>query len=172
MSFICIIIKNHFHINGLALSLALKVRFFGTRKRPILSVSVFLQFKLISIHASKSAHLFHVYISRINSAMYRMIRWKRKKGQISWWEIRWKHEKLIKKLLTLAWIISGSSFPKSEFFCSCPLLAQTEFLNIALECRIPLGNLRDALLSATDLIYNTTFFPKWEGSVNFVLQEG
>ena len=32
MSFICIIIKDHFHINGFALSLALKVRFFGTRK--------------------------------------------------------------------------------------------------------------------------------------------
>ena len=28
-------IKNHFHINGFALSLALKVRFFGTRKWPI-----------------------------------------------------------------------------------------------------------------------------------------
>ena len=36
MSFICIIIKNHFHINGFALSLALKVRFFGTRKWPII----------------------------------------------------------------------------------------------------------------------------------------
>ena len=35
MSFICMIIKNHFHINGLALSLTLKVRFFGTRKWPI-----------------------------------------------------------------------------------------------------------------------------------------
>ena len=35
MSFIYIIIKNHFHINGFALSLALKVRFFGTRKWPI-----------------------------------------------------------------------------------------------------------------------------------------
>ena len=34
MSFICIIIKNHFHINGFALSLVLKVRFFGTRKWP------------------------------------------------------------------------------------------------------------------------------------------
>ena len=34
MSFICIIIKNHFRINGLALSIALKVRFFGTRKWP------------------------------------------------------------------------------------------------------------------------------------------
>ena len=33
--FICIIIKNHFHINGFALSLTLKVRFFGTRKWPI-----------------------------------------------------------------------------------------------------------------------------------------
>ena len=38
MSFICIIIKNHFHINGFALSLALKVRFFGTRKWPILGL--------------------------------------------------------------------------------------------------------------------------------------
>ena len=36
MSFVCIIIKTHFHINGFALSLALKVRFFGTRKWPIL----------------------------------------------------------------------------------------------------------------------------------------
>ena len=36
MSFICIIIKNHFHVNGFALSLALKVRFFGTRKWPII----------------------------------------------------------------------------------------------------------------------------------------
>ena len=35
MSFICIIIKTHFHINGFALSLALKVRFYGTRKWPI-----------------------------------------------------------------------------------------------------------------------------------------
>ena len=32
---ICIIIENHFHIYGFALSLALKVRFFGTRKWPI-----------------------------------------------------------------------------------------------------------------------------------------
>ena len=35
MSFICMIIKNNFHINGLALSLTLKVRFFRTRKWPI-----------------------------------------------------------------------------------------------------------------------------------------
>ena len=35
MRFICIIIKHHFRINGFALSLALKVRVFGTRKRPI-----------------------------------------------------------------------------------------------------------------------------------------
>ena len=28
MSFICILIKNHFHVNGFALTLALKVRFF------------------------------------------------------------------------------------------------------------------------------------------------
>ena len=38
MSLICIIIKDHFHINGFALSLALKVRFFGTRKWPIVLV--------------------------------------------------------------------------------------------------------------------------------------
>ena len=38
MSFICIIIENHFHINGFALSLDLKVRFFGTRKWPILDL--------------------------------------------------------------------------------------------------------------------------------------
>ena len=37
--YICIIIKNHFHINGFALSLALKVRFFGTRKWRIQSFS-------------------------------------------------------------------------------------------------------------------------------------
>ena len=35
MSFICIIIKNYFHINGFALSLVLKVKLFGTRKWPI-----------------------------------------------------------------------------------------------------------------------------------------
>ena len=38
-----------------------------------------LQFNLISIHASKSARLFHFYISRISSAIYRMIRWKKEK---------------------------------------------------------------------------------------------
>ena len=38
MSFICITTKNHFHINGFALSLALKVRFFGTQKWPILGL--------------------------------------------------------------------------------------------------------------------------------------
>ena len=44
MSFICIIIENHFHINGFALSLVLKVRFFGTRKWPIkLSVNHHIQ---------------------------------------------------------------------------------------------------------------------------------
>ena len=38
-----------------------------------------LHFKLISIHASKSARLFHFYISRTNSMIYRMIRWKKEK---------------------------------------------------------------------------------------------
>ena len=40
MSFICIIIKTHFHNKGFALSLALKVRFFGTRKWPIRSTQM------------------------------------------------------------------------------------------------------------------------------------
>ena len=35
MSFISMTIKNHFHINGFALNLALKVRLFGTRKWPV-----------------------------------------------------------------------------------------------------------------------------------------
>ena len=35
MSFICIIIKTHFHNKGFALSLVLKVKLFGTRKWPI-----------------------------------------------------------------------------------------------------------------------------------------
>ena len=38
MSFISMTIKNHFHINGFALNLALKVRLFGTRKWPIVLV--------------------------------------------------------------------------------------------------------------------------------------
>ena len=38
-----------------------------------------LQFKLISIHASKLVCLFHFYISRINSEIYRMICWKKEK---------------------------------------------------------------------------------------------
>ena len=41
INFICIIIENHFHINGFALSLALKVRFFGTRKWPIAMILYF-----------------------------------------------------------------------------------------------------------------------------------
>ena len=38
MSFICIIIKTHFHNKGFALSLVLKVKLFGTRKWPIVLV--------------------------------------------------------------------------------------------------------------------------------------
>ena len=38
MSFICIIIKTHFHNKSFALSLVLKVKLFGTRKSPITSV--------------------------------------------------------------------------------------------------------------------------------------
>ena len=47
MSFICITIKNHFHINGFALSLALKVRLFGTRKWPIKCLIVKIALLLI-----------------------------------------------------------------------------------------------------------------------------
>ena len=41
MSFICIIIKNHFHINGFAHSLTLKLRISGTRKWPINSANLY-----------------------------------------------------------------------------------------------------------------------------------
>ena len=51
MSFICMRIKTHFHINSFALSLALKVRFFGTRKWPIgrsflVSLSISLKYRV------------------------------------------------------------------------------------------------------------------------------
>ena len=52
MSFICIIIKNHFHINGFALSLALKVRFFGTRKWPIRK-----KYSVLRTHRAKTSTL-------------------------------------------------------------------------------------------------------------------
>ena len=42
MSFICIRIKKHFHINGFALSLALKQRLGATRKWPVALLSLFL----------------------------------------------------------------------------------------------------------------------------------
>ena len=45
MSFICIIIENHFHINGFALSLVLKVRFFGTR-----SEMAYCRFSILPYH--------------------------------------------------------------------------------------------------------------------------
>ena len=54
MSFICIIIKNHFHINGFALSLALKVRFFGTRKWPIKVTPALLYFSEESVRSWRS----------------------------------------------------------------------------------------------------------------------
>ena len=40
MSFICVIIKTHFHNKGFELSLVLKVKLFGTRKWTIQSVPV------------------------------------------------------------------------------------------------------------------------------------
>ena len=54
---ICITIGNHFHINGFALSLALKVRFFGTRKWPILGpLSLSNPFLVPSLLRSRSSH--------------------------------------------------------------------------------------------------------------------
>ena len=50
MSFICIIIKNHFHINSFALSLALTVRFFGTRKWPIIEKALRLGILHVGSH--------------------------------------------------------------------------------------------------------------------------
>ena len=48
ISFICIIIKTHFHVNGFALSLAWEMRFFETRKWPIALLC------LIVIHVKRS----------------------------------------------------------------------------------------------------------------------
>ena len=59
------------------------------------------------------------------------------------------------KLLTLAWIVSGSSVPKSQFFSNVNCWLKTEFKHSARMQKYPLGNLGNALLSATDLIYNT-----------------
>ena len=55
MSFICIIMKNRFHINGFAPSLALKVRFFETRKWPTLDAPVRLPEYLTSFCANLTA---------------------------------------------------------------------------------------------------------------------
>ena len=79
-----------------------------------------------------------------------MIRWKKEKPKYpdKIFAQRMK-KRLEKKLLTLAGISEYSFLNLNSSQGSCPLLAQTEFLNIALECKIPLGNLGDALLSAT-----------------------
>ena len=63
MSFICIIIENHFHINGFALSLVLKVRFFGTRKWPISKTAMVGCCKL-SLYANESCDEHAVYFRR------------------------------------------------------------------------------------------------------------
>ena len=42
MSFICIIIKNHFHVIGFALSLALKVRFFELGNALLISIVIMI----------------------------------------------------------------------------------------------------------------------------------
>ena len=39
----------------------------------------------------------------------------------------------------------------------------------AVECKIPLGNLRDVLLSATDLIYNIKCLTVGEGALSYLL---
>ena len=40
-----------------------------------------------------------------------------------------KDEKLLEKLLTLAWFVSGTSVSITQFFSSCQLLAQNWILN-------------------------------------------
>ena len=97
---------------------------------------------------------FHVYITSINRMINRMIRWKRKKAKYPDEKFAKGWKPLGKKLLTLAWIVSGSSVSISQFFSSCQLLAQNWILK---EHRAPMqkyssGNLGDALLSTTDLI--------------------
>ena len=82
-----------------------------------------------------------------------MIRWKKENPNIRMRNLL-KGWKLLEKTTNTSVNCLRVFVSKSKFFCSCQLLAQTEFLNIALECKIPLGNLRDVLLSVTDLIYN------------------
>ena len=77
-----------------------------------------------------------------------MIRWKKEKPKYPDKIFAQRMKKLLEKT-TYTSVNLRIFVSKSEFFCSWPLLAQTEFLNIALECKIPLGNLGDALLSAT-----------------------
>ena len=81
MSFICIIIKNHFHINGFALSLALKVRFFGTRKWPILGPRLYtavtkhapsLTSTKLQVWTEEKTLLFSVEATSVNS---RRLQW-------------------------------------------------------------------------------------------------
>ena len=61
---ICIIIENHFHINGFALSLALKVRFFGTRKWPVglcpqsHAIKGCFSFRRLSVYAATDFHTY------------------------------------------------------------------------------------------------------------------
>ena len=49
--------KNHFHINGFALSLALKVRLFGTRKWPIEELHVVERALVFSLGACCVMHV-------------------------------------------------------------------------------------------------------------------
>ena len=98
---------------------------------------------------------FHVYITSIN----RMIRWKRKKAKYPDEKFAKDWKPLGKKQLTLACIISGFSASISQFFSSCQLLAQNWILkHRARMQKYPSGNLGDALLSTTDLIYNSNVY--------------
>ena len=90
-----------------------------------------------------------------------MIRSKRKRPNILILRNSLKYENLLeKKLLTLAWIVSGSSVSISQFFSSCHLLAQNWILkeHCAPMQKYPSGDLGDALISTTDLIYNSNVY--------------
>ena len=112
-----------------------------------------LQFKLISIHASKSARLFHFYISRI-SVIYRMIRWKKEKPKYPDKIFAQRMKKLLAKT-TYTSVNLRVFVSKSEFFCSRPLLAQNWIFKYSARIQNTLRESKGRVaIGNADLIYN------------------
>ena len=114
-----------------------------------------LQFKLISIHASKSARLFHFYISRINSVIYRMIRWKKEKPKYPGEKFTQRMKKTLRKKTTYTSVNLRVFVSKSEFFCSWPLLAQNWIFKYSARMQNTLRESKGRVaVGNADLIYN------------------